>query len=541
MYELLIVDDEWYAARGVATGIDWRCMGFTSVHVAHHIERARQILTDRNIDVMICDIEMPMGDGFELLEWVNDRSLQVKTLLLTCHSEFEYAKRAVRLGSVDYLVKPVRYEELQRIMEKLVVKLSEEREQQSFMRMLKTNYDLWTKHRPLLVERFWMDVLVHNVGLSGAQIREMIKENHLSYPPTARFVPVLLSILRWRAEFSLREQQALEYGVRSAWEKSMFTDGLQGQAIQPASSKFMAILDVDMAAEYDQSLLMKRCLSFIAVCNDQFYCDVTIYVGQAVGVDSIRKAAELLFDADSGNVTVVNQVQAVTLHQLARETPYRPNIATWMDMLKRGEREKLLKDIGRIVEAMQEEGVGSAALFELYQDVLQMLYHVLQLKELQAKRVFAHLLTAEQAAAATRSIGGFKNWATQIVSAAIEAVQSVEESHTVLEQAKRYIEDYLHTGITRETVAEHVFLHPDYLTRLFKKETGLSIAEYIHVQRIQYAKQQLMESSSTISSIAAAIGYKNFSHFSMIFKRDTGLSPVEFRKRHLHVEKSKKR
>jgi two-component system response regulator YesN len=83
-----------------------------------------------------------------------------------------------------------------------------------------------------------------------------------------------------------------------------------------------------------------------------------------------------------------------------------------------------------------------------------------------------------------------------------------------------------------------VYLNPDYLTRVFKKQTGLSISDYLQQQRIEYAKKLLVETNSSVSEVALAAGYSNFSYFSTIFKKSTELNPMEFRKMSLFSEKS---
>ncbi|MFK4996896.1 helix-turn-helix transcriptional regulator [Bacillus sp. N9] len=79
-------------------------------------------------------------------------------------------------------------------------------------------------------------------------------------------------------------------------------------------------------------------------------------------------------------------------------------------------------------------------------------------------------------------------------------------------------------------MANHVYLNPDYVTRIFKRETGLSISEYLQQERIDTAKKLLIHTNKPISDIAIESGYSSFSYFSTIFKKVTQCSPVEFRK-----------
>lgn len=120
--QLLIVDDEIHAVRGIKAGVEWDKLGFVHVYEAFNIRQAKDILASQPIEVMICDIEMPEGDGFQLLTWVKEHFPEMESLFLTCHADFAYAQKAIQLGSMDYMLKPVRFNELEHAVRKAVQK-----------------------------------------------------------------------------------------------------------------------------------------------------------------------------------------------------------------------------------------------------------------------------------------------------------------------------------------------------------------------------------------------------------------------------------
>lgn len=79
-------------------------------------------------------------------------------------------------------------------------------------------------------------------------------------------------------------------------------------------------------------------------------------------------------------------------------------------------------------------------------------------------------------------------------------------------------------------IAKAVFLNQEYLSRLFKTETGRTLSNYIAWEKIEQAKEMLRSTDIPIGIIAQKTGYTNFSYFSQVFKRSTGLSPLEYRK-----------
>ena len=112
MYSVLLVDDEIYALYGIESMIDWAGHSFANPILATSMKQAIAAIQRTNIDVLICDIQMPNGSGLDLLSWINDNSPDIVTVFLTFYARFDYAKTALSLGAFDYLLKPVSEEDL---------------------------------------------------------------------------------------------------------------------------------------------------------------------------------------------------------------------------------------------------------------------------------------------------------------------------------------------------------------------------------------------------------------------------------------------
>lgn len=122
---LLIVDDEMITIQGMLDGVRWTWCGISTVLTANSAEQAKEIFTDNEVDILLCDIEMPGENGIELLRWVRSNFKEIQCAFLTCHAEFIYAKEALRLGCVDYLLKPLAYSEIEELIRKIVQEISE--------------------------------------------------------------------------------------------------------------------------------------------------------------------------------------------------------------------------------------------------------------------------------------------------------------------------------------------------------------------------------------------------------------------------------
>lgn len=124
----IIVDDELIAVNAVKRRVDWNKYSIDKVFTAGSMNKAIEILKVEEIDLMLCDIEMPAGSGLELFEWVRTYSPHTECIFITCHAEYDYMRKAMKLGSMDYLLKPLDYEELDKILTKAVLRINEKNE-----------------------------------------------------------------------------------------------------------------------------------------------------------------------------------------------------------------------------------------------------------------------------------------------------------------------------------------------------------------------------------------------------------------------------
>lgn len=138
--KLLVVDDEPIAIEAIKSGVNWEKLQISTVLCAYNVRDAKELLKKEEVDVLLCDIEMPGASGLDLIQWINEVYPFTVCILLTCHSEFTYAKRAVTLHAFDYLLKPIDYQALTEILQKAITRrldlLSEERAKAMFHGMV---------------------------------------------------------------------------------------------------------------------------------------------------------------------------------------------------------------------------------------------------------------------------------------------------------------------------------------------------------------------------------------------------------------------
>lgn len=118
--KLLLVDDEFVALKALKKRVDWVKYGFSEVFTAQDGASARELLAQHHVDLVLCDIEMPGENGLELVEFIKQRYPKTSCIMVTCHADFEYTRRALKSRVIDYILKPIDYEELDGILLKFI-------------------------------------------------------------------------------------------------------------------------------------------------------------------------------------------------------------------------------------------------------------------------------------------------------------------------------------------------------------------------------------------------------------------------------------
>ena len=127
--KVLIVDDEVYAVNALINRIDWTGYGFDAPLSAHSMAQAQSVFLAVPVDLLLCDIEMPQGSGLDLFEWVKSYYPTTECIFVTCHDEYSYLRTAMQLGSCDYILKPVDYDQLRETLSEVVRRIASRRHQ----------------------------------------------------------------------------------------------------------------------------------------------------------------------------------------------------------------------------------------------------------------------------------------------------------------------------------------------------------------------------------------------------------------------------
>lgn len=525
-YNLLLVDDEVHAVEGVKADLEQMELQIGELYVAYNAKQAKDVLEREHIDIMICDIEMPQESGLELARWVKEQQVHVVTIFLTSHADFRYAKEALRLGSLDYLLKPVLTDELEHVIYKAQAAIDTRTE----LHKINQSHQLWMKHHSLIFERFWLDLINQTIPSSRDAVREQIELHQLPLSDDTVLLPILIAVHRWHKDLNRRDEKIMEYALKNAAEELLLDEDASKMYLYLDRGMLLGIISTGNQFELEVGHLKQVYSRYIETCQRYFYCDISCYIGEPVEVFEIADMTMKLRQQHRDNVAFFNQV---FLYHEAVESAMQvslPDPNVWLTLLKTGTQETVISEIERFIEELiRNRSLDAVVLNRLHQDLLQAIYAYLNIEGIQAHELTADEQTSLIAEHANRSAADFLVWVHHVAGRILDQADAVNESASVVQTVQRYIAQHIDQDLSREAIAEMVYLNPDHLSRLFKKETGLSLSEYILSERIKLAKELLAQTDIPISRIASSVGHTNFSHFARIFRKYVGVGPSEYR------------
>ena len=523
---LMIVDDENIIVEDVKSGVDWKKLNITNVYTASNIYIAKEIFNAQDISILLCDIEMPQGNGLELLSWVREHFPETETIFLTCHADFNYAVEAIRKGSFDFLLKPITYEDLEIVLSKAIKKLNTNMVTAEFGKIGR----YWAKFQPILVERFWLDILNRNIVSTSEAIKEAAKERNIPYAEQMTFLPVYIKIRRYRNNIDPREEKLLEFVLKGKIDEIIVKTAENGLIIPNGKGSFFVILSMNSPVGCNEEALKKDCENFIEFCTKNLDCDLNCCIGEIKFVHDMPEQADKLIQLEKNNLAIENCVFFLGSNSSLAVEYSTPDFVMWTAMLAKGEAENAYLSICRYIDqTIRSTGYDFDAIKKFQLDFSQMIFSTLKQKNIQAHKILSDVKSEDLYSCSTRSIIDLKAWIKHVTDKFRSCACTSDLPESMISKAKKYIKQNIDQDLSRTDIAAYLHINPDYFTRIFKKEVGLSIPEFIMQERLKIAKELILQTDMSISEIAVSVGYTNFSYFSKLFKEMFGVNPAAFK------------
>lgn len=521
---ILIVDDDKILVNKLEETVSWEKIGISMVFTAYNIRQAQKLLKEFPIQFLLCDIDMPQGSGLEPLEWIRDNQMEVECVFLSSYANFAYAQKALRLSTREYLLKPISNQDLEAVLSRIIEETREKRERRSDG---KNDTNQQTKSR---IE-FWEEYLQESSGQE--EMLAQIFRKHL-YREEDMFLLEAIKIFADDKDINYKKDLSLfNFVIRNITMEFFEKKQQKLEAVVHVSDYEWVLVFRDQGETtlfLEASAELKRHLNKILPQRSCMYIgDVRPIRETVTGWKQLELMEKKILPGEDG---ILCERELPSLGDtLTDSTSYKmPPWEIWQKSLRNKEIEDVCEDICGFLRKIFEAGMLTIENLERFlKELEQLVYCYLGEQQLAFSRLFDSREFDRMERDSYHSLDaavGFVQWVFDNLRGSRRAGESQED---VVSQVKEYIENHLNEELSRGLLAKVVFLSEDYVSKIFKNATGMSLPAYIANKRMEKARDYLEHSSLPVSRIAIEVGYSNFSYFSKTFRDFSGMTPNEYR------------
>lgn len=520
MYKILIADDEYWTREKIRRMIEWEKYGLVFLEPAVDGEDVLRRMEEHHPDIVITDINMPYLSGVELLRVLQEKYPDVVTFVISGYDDFEYVKESFLAGSINYLVKPVSRIDLITAVSKALELISRRRQQKE--ETLKAASFLQDRELSQLLERRSAP-LVPNITMNGnldyAGVTLVLLKIH-NMKTLIQAYQYDMNRLSFHVKRKLREMmndekamvfnhvyRSNEFIVVSEKEnqelKELFeriTAALEAEAASPVTAVFsdhsFSMDSIHQAYIQSVSLLMGRVFAPVS--------QVLLPEGRTAQPQEIRNRFSDQQKNGLGELLRRGQISS------AKEYIFRE--IGLADCQKEGwQYLEVRQTIKRISMFLMEYFSAWPAAAAVAEDMDQTMDKELEL--LDVSRM-------------CELLGEF----IDSCSAALpEPAEGTDTIRGIVRQAAEYIREHYYEPLTLGLLAEKYHVESSYFSRIFSREQGITLLQYITRLRIEKAKEYIGKGNTNLTEIAFLVGYDDYTYFNKVFRKAVGMSPREYR------------
>ena len=497
IFHLLIVDDEAATRRGLSCFFDWESIDCAVAATASDGAEAIEILKTTPVDIVITDVKMPVTDGLELARYVYENRPETAVILLTGYAEFEYARTAIRYNVSSFLLKPTPKDEIVAAVKEAQQRIAASRRRSSLAKselaflkdqfLQELTYGAVSEDTDRRLEEFHIpldDYYIAAFRLDGApaelnQLKELIiqqKSNSFCF----RYNNLILSVYFYQDLAPVLENCREIVRIPEQLYSMKIFAGVSGRhhgAAEFSTATFEAIHTLSLT----------------------FYSPSSI----------------ALFDPAGGqSENVLSAEDTLSLYELENAIRHRDfqAVSALANAL-------FLKLKSNFVNENDAKSICSYIYYLTFRVLAK------SGRALPPEEYLASIGRASDIFQLEDIVKGLLAFARE------ELTASDREYSQYVQQAIAYIREHTADNLTLDDIARHTHMNSSYLSRIFKKECGCSVTEYITAIRMEKAKELLETTNLLNYEIAERIGINEPSYFSLLFKKYAGLTPTEYRSR----------
>ncbi|MFB9274823.1 response regulator [Cohnella cellulosilytica] len=504
MYRYVVIDDEALIRKAIIKKISSLELPLAWVGEADDGEEGLMLVEREKPDIVLTDMRMPVMDGVQFLQAVTEKRSEAQLIVISGYSDFEYTREAIVSSAAGYILKPFDDAELRQALAKAIERIEQTRLNRRNATGIELELDL-VRFAAWLCRSSDDEAALRTEAYSSEPMRSLLSA--ASYAVAVRVGPAAdaVKLPDGCVRFAHPDMRGTTVLVCS--------DAAAGR--QAASSKLYACLAGEAGGFAAVSGECASVQGLPAAYRDALSLLESLPFGRMAGLHrATADRAEAGKDQDAG-------------------AEWRwPRIEDFLYELEEGSEARAV----RLAEELFAEFRGSESFtMQRVRKICRTLYH----------RVVEHLgavhrispdagLETLQLLGYEPDAGALERHFLQFVRDTVAQVPSrTAKGAELSQQIRHYIDRHFAQQLTLEEVADRFFLHPVYLSVMFKEKTGETFQDYLRRIRMERAKQLLLTTKYRIDRISVMIGYENTKYFYKVFKKETGFTPADFRQRQL--------
>ncbi|SFF39769.1 two-component system, response regulator YesN [Paenibacillus algorifonticola] len=522
MINAILADDEPIIIRGLKKLLPWEELGIRIIGEAWTGRGLIELVQKEGPSLVITDISMPDGTGIDVLKAISRLGCKTKVIFISAYQEFSYAKEALALGAVDYLVKPIEKELLLSAVKRALSLLKEESEDLQFKNKLAL-YE--HKDRKTQLEELFDCLIDGDIRKKEAEEKLRMLDSGCDFD----FFTVMLlepELHKTDARWGEHEKRLLLFAVSNMAEELMSCD-FAGVLVR-RGDRICAVINHKEEAPI-------KALALEIVMHAASFLKITLSAGigqEQPGAEGIRstyqtatEALNRIFFTDGGKVVCWSEEDWESCVS-ARELGEARN-KVLQTFLKR-DRELMHAACQALLEKIEGHSGGSRekTILAAYGTITEWAGGLAEIGIVLDETELQLHLNAMQSFTKYEQI---KAYIREIAAGIFQRLEPAGKDTQQLKTVKDYIENHYMDNITLEGVASKIFMNPYYFSSFFKKHTRMNFKQYLTEVRMKQAVKLLLQTDMMVYQIAEEVGYNNARQFSDMFKKHYGKLPQEFR------------
>lgn len=539
-WKVVIIDDEKMERTFIKKYIDWEGLDMEVAGEASNGEHALEVCKRINPDIILTDIKMPEMDGIEFCKIIKNLLPYVQIIFMSGYNDFEYAKSAVDIGAIGYILKPISIEsavvELKKASNFCQKRLMEIQEQNRLKNIIQEN-------KIILKESLIRELLYGVQNISKIWDRISILDIDICKGNYCVFLIEIDDFDTFLEQNSSEKVQVLSLEIINSinvFIKNLIKD-LCIETIKLSEKQFASIVSIQ---KYTDKNFTFDFYNNIAESIREFVYNqqgVSVTIGISNVTDNIidikqlyseaKEALRYKFLSTKGQIININDINYTNMQE--SESFFAKEIIGEILEILRYER---WNEIDSLIDRIFDKAVKNKRISHDYIKNITILIicsAIVYLSELNMTfdDILGDSLVLWNKISKFETIIDVKQWLKNIYVAVKEGVEERKKGRRrkIVENIINIIEKRYDEDLTTKKLSKEIFLSPNYIGAIFKEETGKGFLEYLTSVRITKACELLKNPNLKIYEVAQMVGYSNVTYFSTIFKDFTGKTPSEYR------------